>query len=172
MKCTYFNAFTGVPVYSRARKIEIKWAKTASPPIRVASQYESINVSPPFGLSVNRLSPPFIRRPRMACFETVDFRKGTLQVFRDTRVSIHHRETRTLLRASISSRSARMTERGTIRCFSLKSNILNGGSKWVVVLQREMDHVFLKVWWSRGYLWLSRHVNIHGCACVFKCLLI
>lgn len=105
MKCTYFNAFTGVPVYSRARKIEIKWAKTASPPIRVASQYESINVSPPFGLSVNRLSPPFIRRPRMACFETVDFRKGTLQVFRDTRVSIHHRETRTLLRASISSRS-------------------------------------------------------------------
>lgn len=145
MKCTYFNAFTGVPVYSRARKIEIKWAKTASPPIRVASQYESINVSPPFGLSVNRLSPPFIRRPRMACFETVDFRKGTLQVFRDTRVSIHHRETRTLLRASISSRSARMTERGTIRCFSLESNILNGGSKWVVVLQREMDHVFLKV---------------------------
>lgn len=81
----------------------------------------------------------------MACFETVDFRKGTLQVFRDTRVSIHHRETRTLLRASISSRSARMTERGTIRCFSLESNILNGGSKWVVVLQREMDHVFLKV---------------------------
>lgn len=50
-------------------------------------------------------SPP--RRPRMACFETVDFRKGTLQVFRDTRVSIHHRETRTLRRASISSRSVR-----------------------------------------------------------------
>lgn len=39
----------------------------------------------------------------------------------------------------------RMTERGTIRCFSLESNILNGGSKWVLVLQREMDHVFLKV---------------------------
>lgn len=64
MKCTYFNAFTGVPVYSRARKIEIKWAKTASPPIHVASQYESINVSPPFGLSVNRPSPASPVYPR------------------------------------------------------------------------------------------------------------
>lgn len=38
-------------------KWEIKWAKTASPPIHVASQYESINVSPPSGLSVNQFSP-------------------------------------------------------------------------------------------------------------------
>lgn len=84
MKCTYFNAFT-VPVYSRARKIEIKWAKTAPPPIHVASQYESINVSPPSGLSVNRSpllssssvyprSPP--RRPRWPVSKRSIFEKG------------------------------------------------------------------------------------------------
>lgn len=56
-------------------------------------------------------------------------------------------------RASISSRSVRRGWRSevTIPCFSLESNILNGNSKWMIILQRGMDRAFLKVWWSREY---------------------
>lgn len=161
MKCTYFNAFTGVPVYSRARKIEIKWAKTASPPIHVASQYESINVSPPFGLSVNRPSPasPVYprsppRRPReWPVSKRSIFEKGLSKcsVTLACRYIIEKREHSR--RASISSRSVRRGWQSevTIRCFSLESNILNGNSKWMIILQRGMDRAFLKVWWSREY---------------------
>lgn len=137
-------------------KWEIKWAKTASPPIHVASQYESINVSPPSGLSVNQFSP---RLSALATSSSTNglFRNGRFSKRDSPSVPWHScvdTSSRTLRRASISSRSVRgwRRMRWTIRCFSLKSNILNG-SKCVVFLQREVDRVFLKVWWSREYLW-------------------
>lgn len=148
------------PGHSRARKIEIKCPKTALPPIRLASQYESINASPirficqRSGLSARHLVHDGRSR-------TGGFSKGSQPPVTQTRVDTSSGNERTRPRGSISSRAKEIAvklETREINSFIAVARERNSPSPTFPCLPVSTASISLPVY-GRFYIGMNLFIN-------------